>query len=102
MDPRICLQLCLLQAGQRTIPFDVFNDLWGVTVHFNPQNVFIFRRFASWGCYVHCLSRSPERKFLMLLGSPALLMIAFSIRKGERREISFPSTSEGMMRTLGT
>ena len=94
MNSRICSQLCLLKAGQRTIPFDVFKDLWGVTVHFNPQNVFIFRRFASWGCLVHSISRSPDRKYLMLLDSPAILMIAFSIRKGERREISFPSTSE--------
>ena len=50
----------LLKAGQRTIPFDVFKDLWGFTVHFNPQNVFIFRRFASWGCFVHCISKSPD------------------------------------------
>ena len=90
MNSRICSQLCLLKAGQRTIPFDVFKDLWGFTVQFNPQNVFIFRRFASWGYFV----QSPDRKFLMLLGSPAILMIVFSIRKGERREISFPSTSE--------
>ena len=94
MNSRIYSQLCLLKAGQRTIPFDVFKDLWGVIVHFNPQNVSIFRRFASWGCLVHCIRRSPDRKFLMLLGAPAILMIAFSLRKGERREISFPSTSE--------
>ena len=27
----------LLKAGQRTIPFDVFRDDWGVTEYFRPQ-----------------------------------------------------------------
>ena len=37
----------LLKAGQQTIPFDMFNDEWGVTEHFGPQNDLICRRLFS-------------------------------------------------------
>ena len=65
------------------IPLDVFKDEWGVTEHFRPQNVFICSRFFSCDSLAHCIKRSPDLRFLMLFGSPAMLIIVLCTTNGD-------------------
>ena len=94
MNSRICSSVCLFRAGHRTIPLETFNQELGITVHLTSQNFFILRRFFSCGSLAHCMSISPDLRFFYTFGSPATLMIVLCIKKGEREEISFPSSSE--------
>ena len=75
MPSLISSLVTLFNAGQRMIPLDVFKDEWGVTEHFRPQNVFICSRLFSCDSLAHCIKRSPDLRFLMLFGSPAMLII---------------------------
>ena len=90
MPSLISSLVTLLKAGQRMIPLDVFKDEWGVTVHFKPQNVFICSRLLSCDSF----KRSPDLRFLMLFGSPAILIIVLCTTNVEREEIVSPSFSE--------
>ena len=87
MPSLISLLVTLLKAGQRIIPLDAFKDEWGVTEHFRPQNVFICRRLFSCDSFAHCIKRSPDLRFLILFGSPAILIIVLCTTNGEREEI---------------
>ena len=84
------------------IPLDVFKDEWGVTEHFRPQNVFICSRFFSCASLAHCIKRSPDLRFFMLFGSPAMLNMVLCTTNGEREEIVSPSFSEWIIKNLGT
>ena len=101
--PSLILSLVtLFNAGQRMIPLDVFKDEWGVTEHFRPQNVFICSRLFSCDSLAHCIKRSPDLRFLMLFGSPAMLIIVLCTTNIEREEIVSPSFSEWIIKNLGT
>ena len=102
MNSRICSQVCLFKAGQRTIPLDMFKEECGVTLHFSPQKFFKLRRVVSCFSFAHCIRRSPDRRFFMLLGSPVKLIIVLCTRNGEREEILSSSFSEWIIRNLGT
>ena len=84
MNSRICLLVTLLKAGQRTIPFDVFSDEWGVTEHLSQQNVFICRRVFSCVSFAHSINKSPDLNVLMLFGSPVKLMIVLCTKNGDK------------------
>ena len=84
----------LFKAGQQIIPLDVFNDEWGVMEHFRPQNVFICSRFFSCASLAHLIKRSPDLRFFMLFGSPAIIIMVLCTTHGEREEIVSPSFSE--------
>ena len=102
MPSLISLLVTLFNAGQRMIPLDVFKDEWGVTEHFRPQNVFICSRLFSCDSFAHCIKRSPDLRFFMLFGSPAILIIVLCTTNGEREEIVSPSFSEWIIKNLGT
>ena len=89
-----------LKAGQRIIPLDVIRDEWGVTEHFRPQNVFICSKLFSCDSLAHCIKRSPDLRFFMLFGSPAMLSIVLCTTNGEREEIVSPF-SEWIIKNLG-
>ena len=102
MNSRVCLQLCLFRAGERTIPLDMFNEECGVTVHFIPQKFFNLRRVISCFSFAHCIRRLPECRCFMLLGSPVKPIIVLCARNGEREEILSFSFSAGIKRNLET
>ena len=45
---------------------------------------------------------SPDLRFLVLFGSPAILIIVLCTTNGEREEIVSPSFSEWIIKNLGT
>ena len=102
MPSLISSLVTLLKAGQRIIPLDVFKDEWSVTEHFRPQNVFIYSRLFSCDSFAHCIKRSPDLRFLMRFGSPAILIIVICTTNREREEIVSPSFSEWIIENLGT
>ena len=102
MPSLISSLVTLLKAGQRIIPLDVFKDEWGVTEHLIPQNVFICSKLFSCDSLAHCIKRSPDHRFFMLLGSPAMLSIVLCTTNGEREEKVSSSSSEWIIKNLGT
>ena len=85
MPSLISSLVTLLKAGQQIIPLGVFKNEWGVTKHFRPQNVFIYRRLFSCVSLAHCIKRSPDLRFFMLFGSPAML-IMFYVQQTEKEK----------------
>ena len=102
MNSRICSQLCLFRTRQQTIPLDMFKEECGVTVHFSPQKLFNLRIVISCFSFAHCIRRSPERRFFMLLGSPVKPVIVLCTRNGGREEIFSSSFTACIKRNLGT
>ena len=102
MPSLISSLVTLLKAGQQIIPLDVFKDEWGVTKYFKPQNVFICSRLFSCDSFAYYIKRSPDLRFLMLFGSPAILIIVLCTTNGEREEIVSPSFSEWIIKNLGS
>ena len=98
MPSLISSLVTLLKAGQRIIRLDVFNDEWGVMEHFKPQNVFICSRLFSCDSFAHFIKRSPDLRFLMLFGYPAILIIVLCTTNGEGEEIVSPSFSEWVIK----
>ena len=58
--------------------------------------------FFSCDSFAHCIKRSPDLRFFMLFGSPAMLIIVLCTTNGEREEIVSPSFSEWIIKNLGT
>ena len=102
MNSRICSQVCLFKAGQLTIPLDMFKEECGITLHCIPQKFFKLRRVFSCFSFAHCIRRSTDCRFFMLLGSPVKLNIVLCTRNGEREEIFSSSFSEWIIKNLGT
>ena len=69
MNSRIFLQLCLFMEEKQTITFILSSFNWGVTEHFSPQKVFIFRRFFSYDSLAHCIftRKSPGPEVIKLV-----------------------------------
>ena len=102
MPSLISLLVTLFKAGQQIIPLDVLKVEWGVTEHLRTQNVFICSRLFSCDSFAHCIKRSPDLRFLMLFGYPAILIIVLCTTNGEREEIVSPSFSKWIIKHLGT
>ena len=90
------------KAGQQIIPLDLFKDEWDVMEHFKLQNVFICSILFSCDSLAHCIKRSPDLRFFMLFGSPAMLSIVLCTTNGEREDMVSPSFSEWVIKNLGT
>ena len=87
MNSRICSLVCLLRAGQRTIPFEVVKR-YGELLYISARRISSFlRRLVSCDSFEHCINKSPDLRFLILLGSPAILIMVLLTMKGEREEI---------------
>ena len=98
MPSLISSPVTLFKVGQQIIPFDVFKDEWGVTEHFRRQNVFICSKVFSCDSLAHCTKRSPDLRFFMLFGSPAMLIIVLCTANGEREEKVSPFFLNGLLK----
>ena len=58
--------------------------------------------FFSCDSLAHYIKRSPDLRFFMLFGSPAMLIMVLCTSNGEREEIVSPSFSEWIIKNLGT
>ena len=58
--------------------------------------------FFSCDSLAHCIKRSPDLRFFMLFGSPAMLIMVLYTTNGGREEIVSPSFSELIIKNLGT
>ena len=62
------------------------------------KNVVVFNRFLICDSRSHSTSKSPDFKFLILFGSPAMLFIVLNITKGDSEHIDLLSSREDMTR----
>ena len=91
ISSRISSSLTPFKSGQRTTPLQVLREACRNTCTFRLWNDFKRNRFSIYFLLVYSTSRSPQRSFLILFGSPAMPIKTFSITKGERLDIDLSS-----------
>ena len=96
----LSFSLTPFKSGQRTTPLQVLREACRDTCTFRLCNDFKRNRFSICFLLIYSTSRSPERSFFILFGSPAMPIKTFSITKGERLDIDL-SSCEWMTRKRG-